>query len=126
LGWSNPVPEARRSVHDGQARVIEEGLLIDSTASFEGLAVEDLPTLHVHWNDDHPAAGVYEVEEVRGPNQLKISPAPEAEGEQVRYSIGARPYYRFQVSNAEFFVLDTRSFRDVHDKERPARWCGWS
>ncbi len=121
LGWSNPVPESRRDIHHGQAQVTEGGFLIDSTASFEGLGTENLSTLHVHWNDDHPTAGVYEVKEVRGPNRLKISPAPQERGDQLRYSIGARSYYRFQVSNTEIFVVDTRSFRDVHDKDRPAK-----
>lgn len=121
VGWSNPTPQTRRAIHHGRATVTDEGILKDTTASFEELSLGRLPTLHVHWNDDHPAAGVYEVDRVVDNHRLALSPTPEREGTNLNYSIGTRTYFRFQVSNAEFFVLDTRSHRDLHDKDQPAK-----
>jgi phosphodiesterase/alkaline phosphatase D-like protein len=119
LGWSNPVPDTTRPVRFGRAELTVDGVLTDPDANFRGLSLPS-PTLHVHAGDD-PSSGVYAVEGVEGPHRLRLRPAPEDGGTDLTYSIGRRAYYDFRVSNAHFFVLDTRSYRDVHDKDRPAK-----
>lgn len=119
LGWSNPVPDTTRPVRFGNAELTADGVLTDPEANFRELDLPE-PTLHVHAGDA-PASGVYAIEDVRDPNRLQLRPAPEEGGTDLVYSIGRRAYYDFQVSNAHFFVLDTRSHRDVHDKDQPAK-----
>jgi phosphodiesterase/alkaline phosphatase D-like protein len=119
LGWSNPVPDTARPVRFGRAELTADGTLTDPGADFSDLDLP-APTLHVHAGDD-ATSGVYAIEEVRGPHRLQLRPAPAEEGTELVYSIGRRAYYDFQVSNAHFLVLDTRSYRDLHDKDRPAK-----
>jgi hypothetical protein len=71
-----------------------------------------------------PNAGVYGIAEVLDANRLRITPAAKATGEQT-YSIGRLNYYRKRVSNCDFFVLDTRSMRGMHDVANP-RMAGLS
>lgn len=119
LGWSNPVPDTARPVRFGRAELTADGILTDPEADFSELDLP-APTLHVHAGDDAPS-GVYAIEAVQGPHRLQLRPAPAKEGTELVYSIGRRAYYDFQVSNAHFLVLDTRSYRDLHDKDRPAK-----
>lgn len=121
LGWSNPLPDTTRPVYFGRAELTPEGVLTDPEADFRGLRPPHEPTLHVHSNGDHSASGVYGLEGVLGPHRLQLTPAPDSGGTELAYSIGRRAYYDFQVANAHFFVLDTRSHRDLHDKDRPAK-----
>jgi hypothetical protein len=65
-----------------------------------------------------PNAGVYEIVEVLDKHRLKIRPAANKEG-QASYSIGRLSHYRLRVSNCDFFVLDTRGHRQMHDTARP-------
>ena len=58
--------------------------------------------------------------EVLGDDRLRIRPPARADGESI-YSIGRRCYGSFRVSNCEFFLLDTRSHRDLHDVATPAK-----
>ncbi len=119
LGWSNPLPRERRSdVHFGRATLGTDGVLHDSAAHFD-FDPADTPTLHVHWNDEHPGRGVYEILEIIDPERLRLSPPPQAGGSALSYSIGMQNYYDFQVGNAHFFVLDTRSHRNEHDRSDP-------
>ncbi len=121
VGWANPIPEERQQeILFGKATVnAESSILEDKQADFSDFDPATRPTLHVHWNDDHKAAGVYKVEEVLGKHQLKLSPKPDVDGEELSYSIGRRNYYSYKVANAEFFVLDTRSDRGLHDQDNP-------
>ena len=138
LGWSNPVADSQ-AIHFGRAR-LEAGsdVLQDEDADFEGLALGEASNLHVHWGTptagvnylrrediNHldreggdPNAGVYEIEERIDSHRLRIRPPATATGD-ASYSIGRTSYYQFRVANAEFFMLDTRSHRQVHDKDDP-------
>jgi phosphodiesterase/alkaline phosphatase D-like protein len=134
LGWANPV-EFRQAAHFGRAQLHKgSDLLTDPAADFTALDLKQMATLHVHWggptagvNDNrldgvggHPAAGVYGVVKVLGKDRLQIEP-PARDGGEVSYSIGRRNYFRFRVSNCDFFCLDTRSHRQMHDVKQPDR-----
>ena len=132
LAWANPV------VHDTPAWfgtgefTAGSDILKDPEADFTQLNLEEMANLHVHWGTKtdgvkdalldsqtgDPNSAVYEIVEVLGPNQVRISPAAKADGKQ-SYSIGRRCYGKFTVSNCDFFVLDTRSHRDLHDVDNP-------
>jgi len=133
LGWANP-NQWEQPIHLGRAR-FEAGsdVLVDESADFRELKLDQMGTLTVHWgtpdagtpraDDDEggdPNAAVYEVVEVLGRNRLRISPAAKADGEQ-SYSIGRFHHFRMPVSNAEFFFIDTRGHREMHDIEDPMR-----
>lgn len=138
LGWSNPVGDAQ-PIHFGRAR-LEAGstVLEDPDADFEDLDLSRASNLHVHWGTStagvnyldsadinrldreggDPNSGVYAIEERIDRRRLRIRPAAPATGE-VSYSVGRHSYYRVRVSNADFFMLDTRSHRQVHDRQDP-------
>ena len=96
------------------------------------LDLEQAATLHVHWGgptagvDDNsldgvggdPNAGVYEIVEIIDRHRLRVRPPAKQNGES-SYSIGRRSYYRFRVGNAEFFLTDTRTHRQMHDVRQP-------
>ena len=132
LGWSNPV-SFTQGIRMGRAS-LEAGsdVLTDPRADFSNLDLDQAATLHVHWggptagiNDNDldgvggdPNAGVYEIARVLGKDRLKIRPTPKRAGE-VTYSIGRRSYYRFSIANCDFFLLDTRTHREMHDTRHP-------
>ena len=84
--------------------------------------------LHVHWGtpqageDDvrydndrgHKNSYVYDIVKVVDPHTLRLH-MPAKVSDQVSYSIGRRSYGKFRVSNCEFFLLDTRGDRQMHD-----------
>ena len=90
--------------------------------------------LHVHWGT--PEAGVNDLAlstTMRSATRIhgcmksvrfstntesESSPVPVADG-KVEYSIGRRSYGSFRVANCEFFLLDTRGARQMHDIRRP-------
>ena len=132
LGWSNPLAFGQ-DIHFGRAALkAGSSVLTDEDADFTKLDVQQAANLHVHWggatagvNDNaldavggDPNAGVYEIVEILDKNRLRIRPAPRQDG-QPSYSIGRLSYYRFRVSNCEFFVLDTRTHRQLHDTQHP-------
>lgn len=135
LGWSNPLSDPNpQGIWFGKADLTEgNDILVDKEADFSSLDLDRASNLMVHWgtptagvNDDslndtggHPAAGVYEIVKILDRNRLKIHPAPKADGEQVSYSIGMRNYYRLSVGNCDFFILDCRGHRQLHDKKNP-------
>ncbi len=135
LGWSNPPLDTNpQDILFGQATLSAgRNILFDSFADFTKLDLERAATLHVHWGGPtagvhdvtldvvggHPDAGVYKIEKVLDRHRLKIFPAAKADGENVSYSIGMINYYRLRVSNCDFFVLDTRSHREIHDIKNP-------
>jgi len=52
-------------------------------------------------------------------HRIEIEPSFNV-SEDVRYSIGSNLWSKFRVSNADFFLLDTRSNRTLNNKENPA------
>ncbi|GIW78560.1 MAG: hypothetical protein KatS3mg105_0367 [Gemmatales bacterium] len=136
LGWANPTLYDD-SIHFGRARLTKDGdILSDDDADFTKLELKNMGNLHVHWGGQlagvkiqseegnqkggDPNAGVYEIVKVVDKTHLKIRPAAKANGVS-SYSIGRRSYGRFRVANCDFYLLDTRSHRDLHDKSKPAK-----
>jgi alkaline phosphatase D len=134
LAWANPQAH-NTDVHFGRAKLKKNSsILIDEKADFTKLRLEDHGNLHVHWGTKtagvpdaaldaelgDPNSKVYEIVEVIGPNKLKIFPQAEASGTS-SYSIGRRCYGKWNYGNADFFFLDTRSHRDLHDVENPGK-----
>lgn len=132
LGWSNPIPFTQ-GIHFGRGTVKGNGdVLTDPEADFTKLDLKQLSNLHVHWGTDtagvndnalddvggDPNAGVYDIVEVLGKHQVRIRPAAKKDG-AVAYSIGRRSYWRKRMGNCDFFFLDTRSHRDMHDVKVP-------
>jgi phosphodiesterase/alkaline phosphatase D-like protein len=128
LGWANPTEHAH-PVHFGRANMTAgSDLLVDSSADFTRLPLDEMGNLHVHWgtkeagvndmqydNDaGHKNSYVYGIEEVVDRNTLKLH-MPAKVTDEVSYSIGRRSYGKFRVANCEFFLLDTRGDRDMHD-----------
>ena len=132
LGWANQIGHTQ-PIHFGKAR-LEAGstTLRDEEGGFSGLDLAQAATLTVHWGEPDagvnlkeldtvrgdPNAGVYRVEQVLDNTSIEIHPAPDADGE-ASYSIGRLNYWQRAIANAEFFFLDTRSHRQVHDKADP-------
>ena len=132
LGWSDPITWAQ-DVHFGKARFKGgSDILEDSAADFRELKRDQIGTLTVHWGTPDagvnnpaldsvggdPNAGVYEIKEVLDRNRLRISPAAKQDGE-ASYSVGRLSHFRQKISNTEFFYVDTRSHRMMHDLDNP-------
>lgn len=128
LGWANPT-EFAHDLHFGKARMTAgSDLLVDPHTDFTRLPLKDMLNLHVHWgtpeagvndmkfdNDDgHPNSYVYDIVEVVDAQTVRLH-MPARTTDEVSYSIGRRSYGKFRVSNCEYFLLDTRGSRDMHD-----------
>jgi phosphodiesterase/alkaline phosphatase D-like protein len=133
IAGSNPLA-TKQGIQFGEARV-EAGsdVLFDPLADFTKLKLEEAGTLHIHWGGQlagvnprrgevpgEPNAGVYGIVSVIDKNRLRISPRVK-ETARCAYSIGRHGYGKFRVGNAEFYLLDTRGLRDMHDVDNPAR-----
>ena len=132
LGWANPTAhDAELHVGRGSMKAGSD-LLTDFTVDFTQVPLNEMLNLHVHWdtpeagvndmkydNDDgHPNAYVYDIVEVVDAHTLRLH-MPAKTTDVVTYSVGRRSYGKFQVANCEFYLIDTRSARDMHDvKER--------
>jgi alkaline phosphatase D len=106
--------------------------LVDPAAEFTKLDIKQVSNLHVHWGgqyagvdagrfpvgDGDANAGVYEVVEVLDRNRLRIRPAAKETRSSI-YSLGRLSFSSFRVGNVEFFLLDTRSLRDLQDTKNP-------
>jgi len=133
LGWSNPVPPSRDIVYGTAQLEAGSDILTDPDADFSGLDMES--TLHVHWgtpdwgmmlldpNSDgsdpdevggDPNSKVYKIVEVVDKNTLRLSPPADADG-SATYSVARRSYFKMRVANSDFFFVDTRSYRMMHD-----------
>lgn len=128
LGWANPT-EHDHPVHFSRG-VMTGGsdLLVDTSTDFTQLPLDEMLNLHVHWgtkeagandmrydNDDgHPNSYVYDIVKVVDKHTLKLH-MPAKFSDQVAYSIGRTSFGKFRVSNCEFYLIDTRSARDMHD-----------
>jgi alkaline phosphatase D len=129
LGWANPA-EHQHPVHFGKAKMqAGSDLLLDPNADFTKLPLPEMLNLHVHWgtpeagendmqydNDEgHKNSYVYDIVEVVDKHQLRLHMPVKVHDDDISYSIGRRSYGKFRVSNCEFFLLDTRGDRDMHD-----------
>ena len=129
LGWADPIA-FEQEVTFGKAE-LQQGsdILHDPSQDFTQLDWEQAANLHVHWGtatagvDDikldvdsagDPNSRVYAIEEVIDQNRLRLDPPAVADG-SVSYSIGRKSYSKFTVSNCDFFLLDTKTFREYHD-----------
>jgi len=128
LGWADPMAFSH-PVHFGRGSMrAGSDLLVDRQTDFTQLPLKEMLNLHVHWgtpqaglddirfdNDNgHKNAYVYNIVEVVDPHTLKLH-MPAKITDQVSYSIGRRSYGKFRVANCEFFLLDTRGDRGMHD-----------
>ena len=128
LGWANPVEHSHK-VHFGRGEMKQgSDLLVDRNTDFTKLPLDEMGNLHVHWgtvnagvnnikydNDDgHKNSYVYDIASVVDKHTLKLH-MPAKVTDTVSYSIGRRSYGKFRVANCEFFLLDTRGSRDMHD-----------
>lgn len=135
LGWANPVEHAQ-PIHFGRAELKRgSDVLLDPQADFTRLDLAQTSNLHVHWGkpnagedilalDAEPPgnanAGVYAIREVIDAHRVRIQPAAIADSVG-GYSIGGRTYGRFRVGNCEYFLLDCKSHREMHDPANPAK-----
>ncbi len=128
LGWANPLAHDQ-PLHVGHGKMqAGSDLLVDRNANFLRLPLEQMLNLHVHWGtpeagqDDmrydndlgHPNAAVYTINQVVDEHTLRLH-GPAKIDDEVSYSIGRRSYGNFRVANCEFYLLDTRGERDLHD-----------
>ena len=128
LGWANPM-EHDHPVHFGRATMKGgSDLLVDRDTDFTKLPLDEMLNLHVHWgtpqagvndirydNDEgHKNSYVYDIVEVVDRHTLRLHMKAKVDDE-VSYSIGRRSYGKFRVANCEFFLIDTRGDRDMHD-----------
>ncbi len=134
LGWSNPV-ESNQPIHFGNASLrAGSDLLVDRDADFTKLPIKEMSNLHIHWGTPtagvnemtldtqpgDPNAAVYDIVEVVNATTLRLH-MPAMATKQSAYSIGRRSYGKFRVSNCEFYLLDTRSHRQMHDMRNPTQ-----
>ncbi len=129
LGWANPT-EYDHPIHVSRGHM-EEGsdILVDEDTDFTKLPLSEMLNLHVHWGtpeagandlryDDpalgHPNSYVYDIKEVIDAHRVRLH-MPAKATDSVTYSIGRRSYGNFRVGNCEFYLLDTRGARDMHD-----------
>ncbi len=129
LGWANPM-EYKHPIHFGKAAMkAGSDLLVDTDADFDKLPLAEMLNLHVHWGT--PEAGVndmkydndegnknsyvYDIVEVVDRHTLRLHMPAKIDDDSLSYSIGRRSYGKFRVSNCEFFLMDTRGDRDMHD-----------
>jgi len=128
VGWSNPVPFTEE-IQFGKG-YLEAGsdILSDTAADFTSMDREQQINLHIHWGAEtdginktrydsipgDPNAGVYEIVEVLDSSRIRISPPAKANGNS-SYSIGRHSFFRQRIGNCDYFILDTRSARMIHD-----------
>lgn len=133
LGWANPT-EHPHPIHFGKGEMkAGSDLLVDPKADFTKLPLKEMLNLHVHWgtlqagvndlkydDEENGPPGnknsyVYDIVKVVDKHTLKLHMPAKVYDAQLSYSIGRRSYGSFRVANCEFFLLDTRGDRDMHD-----------
>ena len=129
LGWANPMTHDQ-PVHFGSAKLTAgSDILEDPQTDFTKLPLDQMLNLHVHWgtpaaglndmafdNDDGNANSyVYDIVEVLDEHRLRLHMPAKTNDTDVSYSIGRRSYGNYRVANCEFFFIDTRGDRDMHD-----------
>ena len=133
LAWANPVQHNTPAWFGTGKFKKGSDVLEDPEANFTKLNYKELGNLHVHWGTPtagvpeakldgepgNPNSAVYDIVEVLSPTKVRIHPPAKADG-SASYSIGRRCYGKFSVSNCDFFLLDTRSHRNLHNVDKPA------
>ncbi|MCA8986035.1 MAG: alkaline phosphatase D family protein, partial [Planctomycetaceae bacterium] len=132
LGWANP-QAVKSEIQFGTAHFKKgSSLLKDPQVDFTKLNLEKQSNLHVHWgtstagvneityDDDSgdPNSKVYDIVRVVDAHTLEVSPPAVTDG-SAAYSIGRYNYGDFKIANCHFFLLDTRSHRQMHDVRQP-------
>lgn len=114
VGWSNPDTGNPQLPYFGSTRLkAGSNVITDPSADFTRLDLAKANNLHVLWGFGN--TGVYRIARVIDAHRIEVEPALTV-SEQARYSIGADLYSKFRVGNADFYLLDTRSQRTLHDK----------
>jgi alkaline phosphatase D len=133
VGWANP-RATTQDIHFGKA-ALKKGsdILVDESADFTKIDLKQAATLHVHWGKitsgeddirldneapDNPNAGVFGITEVLDARRLRITPAAYADSTGA-YSIGRHSYGKFTVGNCDYFILDCKTHRQMHDMKNP-------
>jgi len=135
LGWSNPMAH-NQQMHFGRASFkAGSDILTDTSADFTKIDFKQAANLHVHWGTPDagvkdieagdvkggdPNANVYDIIKVIDQHHLQLGAPAVATGTS-SYSIGRRSYGMFRTSNCAFYLLDTRTHRQLHDIKRPAK-----
>ena len=129
LGWANPMVH-KTPIHYGRGGMkAGSDLLVDKNVDFTKLPLKEMTNLHVHWGTPEAGANdirydndagnknsyVYDIESVVDKHTLKLHMPAKVDDMELSYSIGRRSYSKFRASNCEFFLLDTRGDRDMHD-----------
>ena len=129
LGWANPMVH-NHPIHFGRARMkAGSDLLTDTNTDFSKLPLKEMLNLHVHWgtaeagvndirydNDEgNKNSYVYDIVEVVNRHTLRLHMPAKVDDNELSYSIGRRSYGKFSVANCDFFLIDTRGDRDMHD-----------
>jgi alkaline phosphatase D len=132
LAGSQPLPFPQPGFFGRAKLTAGSDVLLDPNADFTKVDLKQVSNLHVHWGGQYagvdsgrfsgsegdPNAGVYEVLEVVDKTRLRLRPAPAQSRDSV-YSLGKLSFSSFRVGNAEFFLMDTRSARDLQDTKNP-------
>ncbi|MEM6363475.1 MAG: metallophosphoesterase family protein [Planctomycetota bacterium] len=128
LGWANPMQSQQR-LHFGRGKLVAgSDKLVDPETNFNALPLDEMLNLHVHWGTNEAGVNdmrydddsgnvnsyVYDIVDVVDDHTLKLHMPAKAD-DTISYSIGQRSYGKFQIANCEFYLLDTRGDRDMHD-----------
>ena len=135
LGWSNPT-KYKQPIHFGTAQMkAGSDVLYDPNADFTKIDFNKSANLHVHWGTadagvkdieagdtegGDPNANNYDIVQVIDKHRLKVNPKA-VETKTSAYSIGRRSYGSFRVGNCAFYLVDTRTHRQLHDIKHPAK-----
>ena len=130
IGWSNHTVD-KSKIRFSKAKLQKgSSILKDLSADFSKIDPKNATTLHVQWGKgageaftdgvpmDDPNAGVYEIVEVIDKNTIKVSPEFKENTDSV-YSIGKGLCSRMTISNCDIFILDSRTYREMHDTRKP-------
>ncbi|MEM1225222.1 MAG: metallophosphoesterase family protein [Planctomycetota bacterium] len=128
LGWANPM-ESDQGLHFGRGQLTAgSNKLVDPDTNFNQLPIDQMLNLHVHWGTNEAGVNdmkydddagnvnsyVYDIVDVVDDHTLQLH-MPAKSTDEISYSIGQRSYGKFRVANCEFYLLDTRGDRDMHD-----------
>ena len=112
-GWATYDKPYYQPVRLGTASVSGgKNILTDEQADFTKRRPETITTLHCH--RDTRNAGVYGIQKIIGPTQLKVKPSFRHGEKNMSYSIGTHHFHDFEYNNCHFFVLDARSARTTY------------